>query len=160
MYDKTKLIFERNPVYIIHIGTNDTTKSTPNKIIDNILAWKTFIVNVNKNCKVIILAMRCDSKRSVYAVDKVSSMLKELNVPFFNSVNTVKKHVGIKGLHLNQYGEARQVMNYIAAINKLSQDVGYLKRYIKQKSFDSTENIIFENPRKISEEIEETLLMF
>ena len=86
MYDKTKLIFERNPVYIIHIGTNDTTKSTPNKIIDNILAWKTFIMNVNKNCKVIILAMRCDSKRSVFAVDKVSSMLKELNVPFFNSV--------------------------------------------------------------------------
>ena len=54
-----------------------------------------------------------------------------------------------RGVFLNQYGNAKQAMNYIAAIKKLRQDVGYLKIYIKQKSFYSAENTNFENLRNI-----------
>ena len=51
--------------------------------------------------------------------------------------NIVKKHLGIKALHLDQYGKARLAMNYIVTIKKLRQGVGYLKKYVIQKSFDS-----------------------
>lgn len=50
--------------------------------------------------------------------------------------NIVKKHLGIRGLHLGQYSKASLAMSYIAVIKKLRQD-GIIKNYIKQKLFDS-----------------------
>ena len=54
-----------------------------------------------------------DSKLSGFAVDKVNGLL---SVPLVVNDNIVKKkHLCIKGLHLNQSGKARMTMNYIAA---------------------------------------------
>ena len=37
IYENTKLILKRNPMYIIlHIGTNDSSKRIPNEILDKI----------------------------------------------------------------------------------------------------------------------------
>ena len=40
IYKNIKLILKRNPMYIIlHIGTNDSSKKTPNEVLDKIFLW-------------------------------------------------------------------------------------------------------------------------
>lgn len=63
--------------------------------------------------------MLCDNKRSGVVVAKVNDMFEELNVPLVSNNNIMKKDLGTKGLHLNQYEKAKLAMNYIAALKKL-----------------------------------------
>lgn len=72
----------------------------------------------------------------------------------------MKKQLGIKGLHLNQFGKARLAINHILLIKKLREDMGYIEKYIKQKLFDSAKNSISKKSRNILEKVEEALLMF
>ena len=67
----------------MHIGTNHTSKYTPNEIVDRVLALKRFVISQNKECKVIIstLTMRVDSSKNGNAVQKVTKTLKKLNIP-------------------------------------------------------------------------------
>ena len=67
MYDHLKPILKRHPEFLIlHIGTNDTSKYTPNEIVDRVLALKRFVVSQNKGCKVIvsILTMLVDNSKT------------------------------------------------------------------------------------------------
>ena len=79
------------------------------------------VVNQNKECKIIIstLTMRVDSSKNGNAVQKVIEILKELNIPLVKNVNIVKRHLGNRGLHVNEHGTSRLAMNYIATIRKL-----------------------------------------
>ena len=55
MYDHLKPILKRKAEFLIlHIGTNDTSKYTPNEIVDIVLALKRFVASQNEKCKVII----------------------------------------------------------------------------------------------------------
>ena len=97
MYNYLKPILKRHPEFLIlHIGTNDTSKYTPNEIVDRVLALKRFVVSQNKECKVIVstLTMRVDNSKNGNAVQKVNEILKELNIPLVKNFNIVKKHLG------------------------------------------------------------------
>lgn len=59
----------------------------------------------------------------------------------------MKKQLGIKGLHLNQFGKARLAINHILLIKKLREDMGYIEKYIKQKLFDSAKTVFLKNLR-------------
>ena len=64
--DHLKPILKRHPEFLIlHIGTNATSKYTPNEIVDKVLALKRFVVSQNKEYKVIIstLTVRLDSSK-------------------------------------------------------------------------------------------------
>ena len=92
MYDHLKPILKRHPEFLIlHIGTNDTSKYTPNEIVDIVLALKRFVLSQNKECKVIIstLTMCADSSKNGNAVQKVNEILKELSVPLAKKCNIV-----------------------------------------------------------------------
>ena len=55
MHDHLKPILKRHPVFLIlHIGTDDTSKYTPNEIVDKVLALKRFVLSQNEECEVII----------------------------------------------------------------------------------------------------------
>ena len=74
---------KKHPEFLIlHIGTNDTSKYTPNEIVDRVLTLKRFVISQNKECKVIIstLTMRVDSSKNGNAVQKVNKTLKKLNI--------------------------------------------------------------------------------
>ena len=72
----------------MHIGTNHTSKYTPNEIVDRVLALKRFVISQNKECKVIIstLTMRVDSSKNGNAVQKVTKTLKKLNIPLVKTL--------------------------------------------------------------------------
>ena len=50
-----------------------------------------------------------------------------------------KKHLGNRGLHLNEHGTSRLAMNYIATIRKLCNNVGYQKCDLDLKPTKPTE---------------------
>ena len=93
----------------------------PNEIVDKVLPLKRFVLSRNEECKVIISTLRMcvDSSKNGSAVQKVNEILKELTMPLVKNFNIVKKHLGSKGLHLNDHGTSRLAMNYIDTISKL-----------------------------------------
>ena len=130
---KTSENQKKNPEHItLHIDINDTTKNIPNGVLDKTLALKTFIMNINKNCKVIAspLTMRCGNTKSGFFFDKVKNMIKELYIPLVTLLitTTLWKYIEVAFI-------SGRTMNYIAAIKKLWQDKGiwqdkgYLKLY-------------------------------
>ena len=142
MYDHLKPILKRHPEFLIlHLGTNDASKYTPNEIIDKVLALKRFVAILNEKRKVVIsaLTMHVDSSKNGNAVWKVNEILKELNIPLSKNFNIVRKHLVNRGLHLNEHGRSRLIMNYIAAIRKLGNNVGYPKCDFDLKPMESTE---------------------
>ena len=60
-----------------------------------------------------------DSSKNGNRVQKVNEILKGLSVPLVKNFNTVRKHLGNRGLYLNEHGTSSLAMNYIAAIRKL-----------------------------------------
>ena len=54
MYDHLKLILKRNPeFFILYIGTNDTSKYTPNEIVNKVLALKRLVAIRTKSAKLL-----------------------------------------------------------------------------------------------------------
>ena len=47
------------------------------------------------------------------AVQKVTEILKELNIPLTKNLNIFRKTLGIRGLHLNGHETSRLAMNHI-----------------------------------------------
>ena len=122
MHDNIKPILRHKPEYIIlHVGTNDTLKLSPNEILDKILQLKTKIEEINRDCKVIIstLTYRFDNRKASSTVNELVNMLINLNVPIGNNENISRRHLGHKGLHLNSYGSFRLAMNLISVNKKL-----------------------------------------
>ena len=122
MHDNIKPILRHKPEYIIlHVGTNDTLKLSPNEILDKILELKTKIEEINRDCKVIIstLTYRFDNRKASSTVNELINMLINLNFPIGNNKNISRRHLGHKGLHLNSYGSFRLAMNLISVIKKL-----------------------------------------
>ena len=85
MYEKLKSIFKQTPEFlIVHISTNDTSKYTPNKIVDTCQLQKYVIdatTSQNENGKVFISTLKvcADSLKSRNAVQKATEILKKLN---------------------------------------------------------------------------------
>ena len=54
MYDHLKLILKRNPeFFILYNGTNDTSKYTPNEIVNKVLALKRLVAIRTKSAKLL-----------------------------------------------------------------------------------------------------------
>ena len=89
MYDHLKPILKRHPEFLIlHTGTNDTSKYTPNEIADIVLALKRVVLSQKQECRGIIstLTKRVDSSKNGNAVQKVNEILKELNIPLAKKI--------------------------------------------------------------------------
>ena len=115
-------ILKRKPsTIILHVGTNDTNNCISREIMDKLLSLKKYITDRNKDCKVIVseIITRLDDGVTTLKVSKFNILLSELNIPTISNRNICKKHLGSRGLHLNQSGNARFAMNFISAIRKL-----------------------------------------
>ena len=110
MHDYLKPTLKRKPGFLVlHIDTNDNAKSAPNEIFDNVLTLKRFV----EMCKVFVstLTMRADSSKNENAVQRVNEIFEELNIPLVKYFNLFRKHLGIRGLHLNEHETSRFAMN-------------------------------------------------
>ena len=112
----------KNPDYIIlHIGTNDCVTNTAIKVFDDLLLLKAHIEKSVPGIKVILSQpiMRYDVPLTCSRVSELIEKLNVINAPQMENNNILRKHIGRKGLHLNEYGTARCAMNIISLIKGL-----------------------------------------
>ena len=111
-----KPLFKNNPeIVIIHIGTNDSTKSSSRELLDKMLELKSFISSNLPTSKVIISSpvLRTDNGKAMLTLKNLNKLMKELKINIIDNDNIKEQHLGRKGLHLNGKGTSRLAMNFI-----------------------------------------------
>ena len=116
MFDYLKPLFKNNPEsVIIHIGTNDSRKSSSRELLDKMLELKSFISSNLPTSKVIISSpvLRTDNGKAMLTLKNLNKLMKELKINIIDNDNIKEQHLGRKGLHLNGKGTSRLAMNFI-----------------------------------------------
>ena len=104
---------------IVHIGTNDATRSASREIFD-LLELKTFIKETSPKTEVTFSTptIRSDNGQAALTVRNLCDHLLDLNMDILDNRNITSKHLGRKGLHLNKAGSTRLAKNIIHKLRK------------------------------------------
>ena len=105
---------------IVHIGTNDTTRSASREILDKLLQLKTLVKETLPETEVTFstLTIRSDNGKAALWVKNLCDHLLVLNIDIIDNRNITSKHLGRKGLHLNKSGSTRLAKNIIYKLRK------------------------------------------
>ena len=122
MYFYLYPLLQKDPeIIILHVGSNDCTLSTSDVAISNLKRLIQYIEETVPGIKVIISQpiLRHDIALARITASRLVERINKENLFILNNSNIVRKHVGRKGLHLNQYGTARLAMNLISLSQRL-----------------------------------------
>ena len=113
---------------IVHIGTNDDTRSTSREILDKLLKLKTLIKETLPETEVTFSTptIRSDNGKAALTVRNLCDHLLDLNMDILDNRNITSKHLGRKGLHLNKAGSTRLVENIIYKLLKFRWSLEHL----------------------------------
>ena len=105
---------------IIHIGTNDTTRSTSREILDKLLKLKILIKETLPETETTFSTptIRSYNGKAALTVRNLCDHLLVLNMNILDNRNITSKHVGRKGFHLNKAGSTRLAKNIIHKLRK------------------------------------------
>ena len=104
---------------IIHAGVNNTEDNTASSIFNKLKKLQEFITSNLPTCKVSFgtIIDRADKPDAQKTVAETNELMKKAKMMIIDNSRIDKyKHLGMKGLHLNQRGTA---VNYINAIKNL-----------------------------------------
>ena len=88
---------------MIHAGTNNAINDTPQMIIDKLITLKNIEGPLPKSCVIICkLIVQTDNTKAKPTIQKKNRLIKELQTQTIDNSNINKKHLGERGLHLNQ----------------------------------------------------------
>ena len=112
------LLHEDLETVIIHAGTNNATTDTPQMIVDKLITLKQNIEGSLPKNRVIIsnLIARTDNTKANSTIRKTNRLIKELQIQTVDNSNISGKHLGKRGLHLNQEGNTVFASNLLHAI--------------------------------------------
>ena len=122
MFYHVKPILQRAPTYIIlHVGTNNSPFQDSRTILNNILKLKHLIESELPSCTVIVSTpvMRQDNQKANFTIRRLNSFIQNLKIRVLNNDNIDERHLGRKGLHLNERGIGRLALNIISHIRCL-----------------------------------------
>ena len=114
-------ILRKKPKHIIvHIGTNDATRSTSREILEKLLKLKTLVKETLPETEVTFSTstIGSDNGKAALTVRNLCDHLSDLNINILDNRNITSKHLGRKGLHLNKAGSARLSKNIIHKLRK------------------------------------------
>ena len=109
-------IIKKKPSYLIlHVGTNDATKSSSRDILNKLLNLKMQVTQELPDCKVFISTptLRSDNGKAMLTLKQVTKHLLELNIDIVDNRNITEQGVGRKVLHLNTKGTSILTTNFI-----------------------------------------------
>ena len=112
------LLHEDLETVIIHAGTNNATTDTPQMVADKLITLKQNIEGSLPKNRVIIsnLIARTDNTKANSTIRKTNRLIKELQIQTVDNSNISEKHLGKRGLHLNQEGNTVFAINLLHAI--------------------------------------------
>ena len=104
------------PVPTTDAPTNAIT-NTPQMIVDKLIKLKRNIEGVLQKCRVIIrkLIVRTDNIKTNTTIRNTNRLIKELQTLTVDNSNISEKHLGKRGLHLNQEGNTVFASNLLHA---------------------------------------------
>ena len=121
MTDFVKPPLKKNPShFIFHVGTNDLSCISPDKIVDSINSLVEIVSCKGVGCSVFNLRVRKD-RLSEKAI-KVSRLLKDSiggKIGIIDNTNLNESHLNGSGLHLNRRGSVALTRNIINCIKSL-----------------------------------------
>ena len=103
-------IIKKQPDYLIlHVGTNNATPNTSNKIVDDLLMLKSNISKKLPSCRIILskLIIRYDDGKANLIIHNVNKHFSALKSECIENVNISSQHLGRKELHLNPKVKSR-----------------------------------------------------
>ena len=130
-------IIAKWPDYLVlNIGTNDSTTSTPRKIIEDLLMLKFNIFKQLPNCRVIVSkpTVQIDHGNANLTLLNVNKNLETLNLECIGKCNISAQHLGGKGLHLNSKGRGRLALNFLNQTRKFWRPVEHLTLFPNNQS--------------------------
>ena len=114
------LLKKESTTVFLHVGTNDATESgiDSDTLTSRILDLKAEIEKTVKGCKVILSLpiRRKDNAKANKILTEVCDKINSLKLDIINNCNIMNDQLGRRGLHLNQYGNAKFSQNLL---NKL-----------------------------------------
>ena len=115
-------IIQKKPSKIIlQVGTNDAKKVPSRTVIDNLLKLKALVKDSLPTCIVFISTpptLRTGDGKAQITVSQLTKHLLQLKIDTVNNNNINIRHLGSKGLHLNQSGSKLLSKNFLNAIEK------------------------------------------
>ena len=115
-------IVQKKPSNIIlHVGTNSAKNLPSRTVLDNLLKLKALVKDSLPTCKVIISTptLRTDDGQAQITVSQLTKHLLQIRIDTVNNNNISIRHLGSKGLHLNQSGSKLLSKNFLNAIEKI-----------------------------------------
>ena len=112
------LLHEDLETVIIHAVTNNAKTDTPQMIVDKLITLKQNIEGSLPKYRVIIskLIVRTDNTKANTTIRKTNRLIKELQIQTVDNSNISEKHLGKRGLLLNQEGNTVFASNLLHAI--------------------------------------------
>ena len=114
-------IIQKKPNNIIlHTGKNDAKNLSLQTVLDNLLKLKALVKDSLRTCGVFIstLTLRTGDGKAQLTVNQLAKYLLQLKIDTINNNNINVRHLGSKGLHLNQSGSKLLSKNFLNAIEK------------------------------------------
>ena len=125
MYFNLVPLLRKEPdILILHIGSNDCANNSSKKALHDLMCLKSHIEHTTPGIRIIISQpiIRYDVDNNALACVTVRHLIKKINsinCDILDNSNIVRRHVGKRGLHLNEIGTARLAMNIISLIRRL-----------------------------------------
>ena len=97
------------------IGTNNCTSDSETDIFAKMLDLRQFIRGQLPHCEVYFstLIRRNDNNKAAETVNKVNILLEKFEADFMDNNNIDRHCIGGKGLHLNDRGIGKLVLNIV-----------------------------------------------
>ena len=124
MYSYLYPLLRKEPDHLIlHVGTNDCVNHSANIVLDDIRELKQHIEDTVPGIKVILSIPVERFDGNLEACKRVRSVIGNLmssNLSCLDNTNIERKHIGSKGLHLNNYGTGILVISCPFAVAPIS----------------------------------------
>ena len=118
-HDAIPLINKKPDRIVLHMGTNNAPYCTPEKMADQILGLKNFILQKLPTCEIIISTptLRTDNITANKRNNLFENHLKKLNIKLTLNDNIEKKHPNYRGLYLCLSGAIKLLENLVKSIH-------------------------------------------
>ena len=100
------------------MGTNNSSNETSFQIYDKLLNLFHFIKENNPNCYVVLSSPinKLDDGKVALTIKRLNSLLSESSLDIIDNSNIGHSFLGMDGLHLNEHGAGKLVLNFVKRI--------------------------------------------
>ena len=114
------------------MGTNNSSSETSFQIYDKLLNLVPFVKENNPNCHVVLSSPidRLDDGKAAHT-KRLNSLLSESSIDIIDNSNIGHSFLGVHGLHLNEHGVGKLVLNFVKKV-RFTSNSGSAKQKLKE----------------------------